>query len=169
MVKRYAGAKPGPPRTATEDLKRRGSTKAIGRTISAKAEGIPQPSEYLQGEARAIWFQMIADLKLRGHLSPSYANALEIFCGLMAEYRGLTQAINETGVTSPRYVKDDCGEEQLAGYAANKLLGRRLEVASALLRYGDRFGWTPASNQTLSDAKAARDDEKEAKFFGAVG
>lgn len=157
----------GPAPTPTPILQLRGSKRVTKRRNQMEAkgpEGTPDCPDWLDGEARARWCDLVPQLERMGVLTLVDQGPVARYCHLWVRWRAAEEFIKKHGEMYP--LKDDKGKTKCVQpwpqvATANKL-------AMQLTRLEQEFGLTPAAKTRIQITKPARPSDPDAvRFFGA--
>ena len=103
---------------------------------------LPDPPEYLSDGGLKIWWYMEKNAP-RGLLASVDAVSFSAYCEAAAEFAELVEWCQE----------NDCVVfSEKGGCYQHPNVGRKNKAAERLLRFGDRFGFTPASRASIGAA-----------------
>jgi phage terminase small subunit len=112
---------------------------------------LPEPPEVLNDLARAVWYDLGADLKSLGLISKVYSPVFALLCAAKADWLRLRAKLEAAYLAG--------GEGECAGYVARydsgatQITGLHVALNKAeekLLRYAQEFGLTPASRTKVT-------------------
>lgn len=150
----------GPAKTPTAILERRGSRRAAAR----KSEAVPpeceiEPPDWLDGEARELWGELVPELADCGLARNTDRLMLAMLCDTYASWREEKRIISEHGLTD---------------FTTNGNSVQRVEVGQmnrdrdVLIKLAKEFGLTRASNAGL-DTAPKNNNSAKSRFFKIVG
>ncbi len=165
--------KRGPPKTPTSQLAMRGSRLASGRTGEPKPEaGAPPCPDTLDEAGKAVWAQVTEQLATMGTLAVSDGHAIERYCRLFVEWRGLQAFLDKAGHGYTLYLRDkngafiidDNGQKIIRCRIQHPEVGVRNKLDVDLLRLEQNFGLTPAGRAGITVLAPAAETGKS-QFF----
>lgn len=141
---------PGPPRTPTEILKRRGSWLAPLREKQGEPvppRGRPNCPKNLCLQAKRIWRKLIPLLDEMGVLSRVDERAIARYCQLTVAFYKASDFVNKVGIT--HFLEDENGKPtgEVETYPQ---LDKMLSISDRLLKLEIQFGMTPSARARLT-------------------
>src|SRR6266404_4941253 len=143
--------KRGPSPTPTAVIKLRGSTLVSKRREVSEARGPvgrPDPPDWLDTDAKAMWDQLLPHLENMGVLSPIDGNALARYCRLWSRWRKAEAFIDQRGEIYP--LKDEGGQVKCFQQWPQVAIASKL--ALQLTRLEQEFGMTPSARSRIQVA-----------------
>jgi P27 family predicted phage terminase small subunit len=133
---------------------------------------LPDPPEWLDGEARARWDELAPQLEGAGLLTSIDAGALAAYCQVWARWRKAEEAIVQFGqVIKTPEKRDRKGRVISGGYPVQSpYIGIANKALSHVRALECEFGMTPSSRSRVKVAKAKTPaDRQRERFFGVIG
>jgi P27 family predicted phage terminase small subunit len=118
---------------------------------------LPEPPEVLNEQARAVWYELGAELKALGLISKAYSPVYALLCAAKADWMRLRAKLEAAYAAG--------GEDECAGYVARydsgatQITGLHVALNKAeekLLKYAQEFGLTPASRTKVTMGGSAQ-------------
>ena len=153
----------GPPPTPTAVLKLRGSTRVTQRRQIHEAQGpvgAPEPPDWLDEDARAMWDHLLPMLTGMGVLTRIDGNALARYCRLWSRWRKAEAHLDKHGELYP--LKDDQGRVRYVQQWPQVAIAAKL--AQQLTRLEQEFGMTPSARTRVPARNAAGPTDKSEYF-----
>ena len=135
--------RPGPKRTPTSELRKRGSWRANGRESEANPpDGIPECPGWLAEIGRAKWGECIEILsRTPGLLTKLDGDFLALYCEAFEEFIEARNQIEIEGAT--------CKSEN-GGHYQHPAVGRKNKAIERMRRFGALFGMSPSDRVGLN-------------------
>jgi P27 family predicted phage terminase small subunit len=144
-----AGRKPKP--TALKLLE--GTRKdRVNPSEPPRLDGEPEVPSFLDGEARAEWSRMVANLRKLGILSVAHAPTLALYC---QQYSRLVKAEAEIAKQGETITGAH------GGVALNPYVRIAQDCSNFCARALSEFGLSPSSSSRITSTATAPDDELE--------
>jgi len=157
----------GPSPTPTAVLKLRGSTLISKRREVSEARGPagrPDPPDWLDGDAKAMWDKLVPHLESMGVLSRIDGNALARYCRLWSRWRKAEAFIDLRGEIYP--LKDEGGQVKCFQQWPQVAIASKL--ALQLTRLEQEFGMTPSARSRIQVAHPIEEQVGgKSRFFQA--
>jgi P27 family predicted phage terminase small subunit len=151
----------GPKPTPTAELAARGSWLADVRKGEPDAPpGVPEPPEYLRGEAREYWFRLWPTLTAMQIASPAYLEQAIALCEAWAHYRDVQRRWS-SAAASTDWLEQIVPLRRLASMLNEALL--------AFNRLSANFGQSPADKTRVRAERATDGKDDREKKFGLAG
>jgi len=110
-----------------------------------------KPPSYLPDDARQWWPVLVDELAARGSLSRVAEHRLAIYCQLFAQYRRVTEFLNQHGQVLE--IRNDKGEVKAQTIAPEAV--QQAKLVEALRKFDKEFGLLePAAEDPLNQLKA---------------
>lgn len=155
--------KRGPAKTPTAVLAARGSWRAKVRDGEPEASGVPVCPDWLNDDAKAVWFRLLPMLTAMSIVGSVDENALARYAQIFARWKSCEEFIAKHGQVMP--VKDESG--QVVGMKEFPQVGRASRLADQLLKLEQQFGMTPSARASLAIERPNKnqDNDGKARFF----
>ena len=129
---------PGPSKTPSAILERRGSWRAKIRPLEPQPElGIPPCPTFLKGPAKRVWNELTRDLLAMGILTELDGTALARYCALWTRWETLAVFAER----SPRRRDNSIDDQKMLDECERAMM----RLSDHLLKLERQFGMTPAS------------------------
>ena len=148
------GRKPKP--TEQKRLAGNPGCRPLNENEPPSLDGVPEPPEIIQGEARAEWYRVCADLKAMGILSQADRPALAAYCNCWAQFVDLADKYDKTGALH---------KAMNGKVTRNPLFGMLRETREELRKLATEFGLTPSSKSRLQVSEKPHAEEGKRRFF----
>ena len=159
----------GPAPTPTNILQIRGSklvTKRRNQTEAKGPEGTPPCPDWLDGDAKAKWNELVPKLEQMGVLTLIDQDAVARYCHLWVRWRAAEDFIKKHGEMYP--LKDDKGRTKCV--QAWPQVATANKLAQQLTRLEQEFGLTPAARTRIHiQVPVTQIDDRKARFLREVG
>ncbi len=132
---------PGPPKTPTAILEKRNSWRAKVRHNEPETIGLPEPPEWLDGDALAHWDRCVQRLVNMNIAGEADADKLAIYCVTYIKFRDVCRNNDDP-----------------------KQLDKMVKAAQLIDRLGSQFGFSPSARANMAIEMPKKDVEKK-KFF----
>jgi len=151
---------PGPPKTPTAMLARRGSWRAKVRDRGVEPpEGVPTRPAWVRGPAARHWKSIAEMLDAMGVMSPAYTVVFALLINSLGNYIEADKACKKHG----EFYENDKGN-----WVAHPAARQRQAAWEQVLKASKEFGLTPASVAGLGTGTAKRGDgDDKNRFFAA--
>jgi P27 family predicted phage terminase small subunit len=135
--------KPGPKKTPTRILKKRGSWREEGRGLELQPPaGVPTCPDWLGDVGRAKWNERIEILsQTEGLVTKLDGDFLALYCEAFKEFIDARLQIDREGATC---VSEKGGEYQ------HPAVGRKNKAIERMRRFGALFGMSPSDRVSLN-------------------
>jgi P27 family predicted phage terminase small subunit len=147
----------GPKPTPTAVLEQRGSWRAKNRKDEPVAEGKPRCPQWLTGDAKRVWRQLMPKLHASGVAGEIDRNALARYCQLFVRWKELEQYIAEKGTVYPVKNKDGVTVDM----KELPHVARASKLADQLLKLEQQFGMTPAARAALASSSDSSESDEQ--------
>lgn len=150
---------PGPPPKPVKLKALRGEKGANSiRNVAVSDKNrdrVVEPPPHLQGEAFAEWCRIAGPLFDIGVLTPLDRTYLSAYCESVGVYHDAMRAVEDRGIVVP-------GAN--GGYVKNPAYQVARDASDSMLKYGSRFGLSPADRARLQlpEAEAVSADDEAA-------
>jgi P27 family predicted phage terminase small subunit len=153
----------GPAPTPTAILKLRGSTLVSKRRQAREARGpagAPDPPDWLDEEAKAMWDHLLPMLEGIGVLTRIDGNALARYCRLWSRWRKAEAYLDKHGEMYP--LKDDRGRVKCVQQWPQVAIAAKL--SQQLTRLEQEFGMTPSARSRVQVQSSLGQTDKSRYF-----
>lgn len=152
---------PGPPPkpTALRELEGRNTKPSERRKPEPKPESPLYPPGDLSGEALAEWGRMVPELSRLGLATGVDRAALIAYCEAYGTFDEARRVVREKGVLTR-------GRD--GGHVKNPAFQIMRDAADMMLKYGGRFGFTPADRVRLQGLGDSGDDGEDAAVLSLL-
>lgn len=135
--------KPGPSKTPTAELEKRGSWLAAGRGSEPQPpSGVPECPDWLSDVGRAKWDERVEILqKTKGLITKLDGDFLALYCEAFEEFTESRQQIKDEGAT--------CTSAK-GGMYQHPAVGRKNNAINRMRIFGALFGMSPSDRVGLN-------------------
>jgi len=119
------------------------------RAPVAEPGRFPEPPPYLSDAEEYAWFRVQKALEAAGHLAPTDAEALEIYCVTYARWRKAVEDLADEGLTL---------EGPRGGLSLNPLVAVASDASKTMIRLLIQLGMTPVARNQVTPTEDPADD-----------
>ncbi len=153
---------PPPKPTALKILEGNPGKRPLNKREPQPKKDAPRCPAWLNSEAKAAWRRVVPELKHMGVLTCVDGDALAVYCDTWSRWKQAVRFIHENGEVYT--IKDDVGRVKYVQQFPQVAIARNL--LTALNRYQQEFGLTPASRSRIVTAERAGEGSGILEFLG---
>jgi P27 family predicted phage terminase small subunit len=123
----------------------------INKNEPQPREGIPDPPDWMEPDARAVWDYTVPELTAMRLITPADRDALAAYCQWTVQFHRATRVVNATGLLIKNRERD--------GIVKNPAAQLQRDAGTMMAKYAAEFGLTPRARAEITLTPDVSEDE----------